>query len=157
MGLITQSGSISSGAGAKAALVIPANFSGKEPRPSLRKRPGSCKTQLMLETHTHTLTHKHMYLHTQLSLLFIYAAIYGQCNGKALSHTGLLNRRQRKRGHFSAPEALPAPQQPGLGVSSPAEPSYAQHPHHGAWCQGRTVPMPHPRCSSLSHGCSSWG
>lgn len=70
MGLITQSGSISSGAGAKAALVIPANFSGKEPRPSLRKRAGSCKTQLMLETHTHSHTNTCTYTHNSLSCLY---------------------------------------------------------------------------------------
>lgn len=50
----------------------------------------------------------------------------------------------KKAGTFLGPEALSAPQQLGPGVSSLAEPSYAQLPHHGAWCQGRTAPMPTP-------------
>ncbi|CAN8215363.1 unnamed protein product [Coccothraustes coccothraustes] len=39
-------------------------------------------------------------------------------------------RPGEKADPFLGPEALSAPRQPGLGVSSPAEPSYAQRPHH---------------------------
>lgn len=118
-GLSTQSGSISSGAGAKAAVVIPANSPGKEPRPTLRRRPGSCKTQLMLETHAHTHTqHTHVYLHTQLSLYFLYippfmdSAVGKGCRIAVSSPPG------KRAGTFLRPEVLSAPSFLSRGVET---------------------------------------
>lgn len=141
-GLSTQSGSISSGAGAKAAVVIPANSPGKEPRPALRRRPGSCKTQLMLETHTHT----RVLTHTALSLFFIYTTIYGQCSGKGLSHSGLLTARKESR------DISP----PGGSLCSLFPLPRSRDPHRGEWCQGRTPPAPlFPRDAPA--GGEGWG